>query len=167
MLGKHVIRFASDTVLEPDHVRVEQTEGSELPEAHIGLLRNHHTYSAEVPVTHSLGPKVAAEHPQHNIYVRVVDISQTKEIQDGSSADRFSNVVTVQIKTIKDGPIRETIELFSEEDPSKRKQILVTAKALLTKQGNPLLKSGVHMISHEHQDESDFTEWPGHGRDAD
>ena len=166
--GKHVIRFASDTVLEPDRVHVEQTDGSGPPAAHIGLLRNHHTYRAEIPVAHSLGTKVTAEHPQHNIYVRVVDISQTEEILDDSSAeDKFFSVVTVQIKTIKEGPIQESIELVSEEDVSKRKEIVVTAKALLSNQGNPLLKSGVHMLSHEHQDESDFTEWPGHGRNAD
>ena len=146
---------------------MEQTADSEIPAAHIGLLRNHHTYTAEIPVRHSLGANVTAEHPQHNIYVRVADISQTEEIQDESSPDKFFNVVTVQIKTIKEGPIGETIELVNQDDVGKRKAILVTAKALMSNQGHPLLKSGVHMLSHEHRDESDFTEWPGHGWDAD
>lgn len=75
--------------------------------------------------------------------------------------------MTVYVKTIKDGNIAESIELVSEEDPTQRLSILITAKVLLGNQGNPLLKDGVHVLSHEHQDESDCTEWPGHGKDTD
>ena len=143
---------------------VEAVTPDQLPEAHVGLLRNHHTYSAEIPITHSLGMKVIGQHEQHNIYVTVADVSPTEETQpaDGS----YSNIVTVHIKTIKEGSIQEKIELVSEEDPSKMKVVMVTAKVLLTNQGNPMLKTGVHLLSHQHEDESDFTEWPGHSRDS-
>lgn len=136
-----------------------------VPEAHVGMLRNHHTYKVEIPVTHSLGSLVTAHHPQPNIYVRVVEVSDTQTIKTEDN-ENFSNVVTCQVKTIKEGSIAEKIILTSEEDASKSKEILVTAMVLLTNQGNPLLKTGVHMLSHEHKDESDFTEWPGHGNTA-
>ena len=160
------MKFAVDTVLEPEYVRVEQTDDSQLPVAHVGLLRNHHTYSAEIPITHSLGYKVTAEHPQHNIYVRVVDLTPTEELKMPVNGDRYSNVLTVHVKTIKEGSIQETIEVVSEDDPTQRKVVQVTAKVLLSNQGNPLLKNGVHTISHQHEDDSDFTEWPGHGKNA-
>lgn len=50
--GSHV-KFAVDTNLEPGHIRLEQK--GDITEAHIGLLKNHHTYNAEIPITHSLG----------------------------------------------------------------------------------------------------------------
>ena len=39
------VKFAEGTNLEPDRVRVE-ADGNKyhLPEAHVGMLRNHHTY---------------------------------------------------------------------------------------------------------------------------
>ena len=161
------MKFATGTVLDPEHVHVEESGDDQLPEAHIGLLRNHHTYRAEIPITHSLGTRIIAQHPQFNIYVRVIDVSATEELQlTEGGGNQYSNTVTVSVKTIKEGSIREKIELVSEEDPGKTKEVLVTAKVLLTNQGNPMLKDGVHMLSHEHSDESDFTEWPGHGRDA-
>lgn len=165
--GEHRVKFATGTVLDPEHVHVEEAKGDQqLPEAHIGLLRNHHTYSAEIPIKHSLGTKIIAQNPQFNIYVRVSDISPTEELQPTEDGPRYSNVVTVHVKTIKEGSIHEKIELVSEDDPGKTKEVMVTAKVLLTNQGNPMLKNGVHMLSHQHEDESDFTEWPGHGRDA-
>ena len=162
------MKFATGTVLEPEHVHVvEAAAPNQLPEAHIGLLRNHHTYSAEIPVTHSLGMKVIAQHEQHNIYVTVADVSATEETQPAEGGiESYSNTVTVHIKTIKEGSIEEKIELVSEEDPSQTKVVMVTAKVLLSNQGNPMLKTGVHLISHQHEDESDFTEWPGHSRDS-
>ena len=80
------------------------------------------------------------------------------------NGDEFLTTVVVQVRTIKEGKFRENIELISREDESKKKVILTKATVILTKQGNPLLKTGVHVLSHEHTDESDFTEWPGHGQ---
>ena len=71
--------------------------------------------------------------------------------------------MTVHVKTIKEGKVAENIELLDETSTNSL-SILVTARVLHTNQGNPLLKDGVHMLSHEHQDESEYTEWPGHGR---
>lgn len=166
MIEKASVRFTSDTHLEPEPVNVVINDRG-IPEAHVGMIRNHHTYKVEIPVTHSLGPLITAHHPQPNIYVRVMEVSNTQTLKTPcENGDRFSNVVTCKVKTIKEGSIAENIILTSEEDPSKTKEILVSAKVLLTNQGNPLLKTGVHMLSHEHTDESDFTEWPGHGHDA-
>ena len=113
------------------------------------------------------GCDVIAQHPQHNIYIRVADVSETVLLEQGTDRGQFLTTVTVYVKTIKDGNIAESIELVSEEDPTQRMSILITAKVLLGNQGNPLLKDGVHVLSHEHQDESDCTEWPGHGKDTD
>ena len=71
--------------------------------------------------------------------------------------------MTVHVKTLKEGGIAETIELVQEEDSATSLAVLVTAKILHTSQGNPLLKDGVHVISHEYHDDSEHTEWPGHG----
>ena len=152
------VRFASNTQLDPEPIHVSLNTDAIL-EAHIGMLRNHHTYRVEIPRTHTLGSQITAHHPQPNIYVRVLDVSETQTGADG----QFTNVVTCQVRTIKDGNISETIILTSEEDEAKSETILVTAKILHTNQGNPMLKTGVHVLSHEHTEESDFTEWPGHG----
>ncbi len=155
----HIVRFASNTQLEPDPLHIVTNENGVL-EAHVGMLRNHHTYRIEIPRTHTFGPQITAHHPQPNIYVRVSDVSPTQTEADG----RFSNVITCHVKTIKEGNIAETITINSEGDASKCEEILVTATVLLTNQGNPMLKTGVHMLSHQHSEESDFTEWPGHGK---
>ena len=81
------------------------------------------------------------------------------------NGDEYLTVVTVHVRTIKEGKFRENIEIVSGEDESRTKVILTKATVILSKQGNPLLKTGVHVLSHEHTDESDFTEWPGHGHD--
>lgn len=156
------MRFSSDTHLDPEPLSAAVNQEG-VTEAHIGMLRNHHTYRAEILVTHSLDSLVTAHHPQPNIYVRVMDVSDTKTLS--GDGEEFSNMVTCKVKTIKEGSIAEHIILTSERESSKTKVILVTAKVLSTNQGNPLLKTGVHMLSHEHRDESDFTEWPGHGQD--
>lgn len=38
-------------------------------------------------------------------------------------------------------------------------QVLVTAQVIESSKGHPLLKDGIHVVSHEVEDES---EWPGH-----
>lgn len=146
---------------------MEQTDGTaDLPEAHIGMLRNHHTYSADIPVTHTLGADVVATHPQHNIYFRVLSLSPTTKLEQATpNGDGYSNTLTVEVKTVREGRIAESVELISEVDDTSTKVIRLSATVLLSNQGNPLLKDGVHMVSHEHQDESDFTEWPGHGKE--
>ncbi len=156
----HVVRFASNTQLEPDPLHVLPNADGVL-EAHVGMLRNHHTYRIEIPRTHSLGPQITVHHPQPNIYVRVLDVLPTQNETDG----RFTNVVSCQVKTIKEGSIAEKIVFSSDQDESRCEDVLVTAMVLGTNQGNPMLKTGVHVISHEHSEESDFTEWPGHGKE--
>ena len=48
------VQFAVDTNLDTGLIQLERREGG-IVEAHIGMIKNHHTYSAEIPVTHSLG----------------------------------------------------------------------------------------------------------------
>ena len=110
----------------------------------------------------STGGNITAQHPQHNLYVRVESVGQTTTIRD--EGERYKTPVTVHVKTIKEGSIAENIELVLEEDSTTSMTVIVTAKVLHSNQGNPLLKDGVRMLSHEHQDESEYTEWPGHGR---
>jgi hypothetical protein len=143
-------------------IQLEPREGGVL-EAHIGMLKSHHTYSAEIPVAHSLGTSITAQHPQHNIYVRVKSVGETATVRE--TGNRYKTPVTVHVKTIKEGNIAERIELVLEEDSATSLSLLVTAKVLHTHQGNPLLKDGVHVVSHEHGEDSENTEWPGHWRD--
>lgn len=158
----HVVRFASSTLLEPEPLHVAINDQGIL-EAHIGMLRSHHTYRIEIPRTHTLGPQITASHPQANIYVQVTDVSDTKNEPDGN----FTNVITCQVKTIKDGSIAENIIISAENDDTKREEVLVTAKVLDITQGNPVLKTGVHVVSHELTEETMETEWPDHGKSGD
>ena len=48
------VQFAVDTNLDTGLIQLEPMEGG-MMEAHIGMLKSHHTYSAAIPVTHSLG----------------------------------------------------------------------------------------------------------------
>ena len=48
------VQFAVDTNLDTGLIQLEPLEGGAV-EAHIGMLKNHHTYSADIPITHSLG----------------------------------------------------------------------------------------------------------------
>ena len=59
------VHFSEDTHLDPDVVHVEN-QGSKyhLPEAHIGMLRNHHTYHAGI-VSVTLG---ASSYNSHCIF---------------------------------------------------------------------------------------------------
>lgn len=129
----------------------------------MGLLRNHHTYAADIPVPHNLGPSVDARHGQANIHFTVVAPPETAELPAGSDGGyKYLSTVKIKVKTIKEGDLAERIELFVGEDGKESMmEVLLTAKVLKTSQGNPLLKEGVHMVSHQHTDESDFTEWPG------
>lgn len=162
----HHVRFASGTHLEPEPIQLLKSEDPSIPpEAHVGILRNHHTYSVDIPIPHSLGSEVSARHAETNIHFKVVAVPETAaspiEREDGC---KYISIIKLNVKTIKDGSIEEKVELFVEGGGSM--QILVTAKVLKNNQGNPVLKEGVHMISHEHTDDSDFTEWPGHSKSS-
>ena len=79
----HRVTFASGTVLDPEPVHLDPEPDDDmcgLPEAHIGLLLNHHTYKADIPVKHSLGLDVTAENPTYNLYIRVMALSETQEM---------------------------------------------------------------------------------------
>ena len=95
--------------------------------------------------------------------MRVKAVGETTTVRE--TGNRYKTLVTVHVKTIKEGNIAEKIELVLEEDSATCLSVLVTAKVLHTHQGNPLLKDGVHVVSHEHSEDSENTEWPGYGRD--
>lgn len=113
------------------------------------------------------GTNVSAQHPQANLYVRVEEVQQTTELDKSQQAngEPYKTMVMVHVKTLKEGGIAEDIELVSNDDSTQKMSVRVTAKVLHGNQGNPLLKDGVHMISHEDHDESEWTEWPGHTND--
>lgn len=158
------MRFAQDTVLEPEHVQVKAADGkSPNPEAHIGLLSIHHTYHAEIPVVHSLSSKVTAQTPEGNVSIKVLGISPTEKIKIAKptkGGGKYSNIVTVEVKTTQDGPLQEKIYVLKEGSPKHMFEVLITAKVLQSHQGNPLLKDGVRMISRD-RDDDDVPEWPG------
>ena len=160
----HHVKFATGTQLDPEPIRfLKPSDPSQPPEAHVGLLRNHHTYAADVPIPHNLGPEVDACHGQANIHFTVVAPPETVEAGDQVES-KYISTVKVRVKTIKEGDIAEKIELRTSGDGKGTMTVLLTAKVLKTSQGNPLLKESVHVVSHQHTDESDFTEWPGFSR---
>lgn len=77
----------------------------------------------------------------------------------GDCDPKYISIVKIKVKTTKEGSISEKIEIHEGERMAM--EVLVTAKVIKTNQGNPVLKNGIHMISHEHTDDSEFTEWPG------
>ena len=154
------VRFSKDVNLEPEkvHVEPEGPNPARLPEAHVGLLIVHHGYEVTFPVDHSFGKNVVIEHPQHNICVTTVSVSEAATTEDG----KFKHVIKILVKTLKDGHLEEKIRLMSEEDESKGMDILVTATIIAAGKGIPLLKDGVRVVSHEHAEESDLSDWHGH-----
>lgn len=162
------VRFASGTQLDPEPIRVVKVEDPALPpEAHVGILRNHHTYSVDVPVPHSLGPDVSARHAHANISFTVLAPPTTVEA-NGEDGFKYVSLVKLQAKTVKEGSVAEKIEVFVDGEGSMEvlsMEVQLTAKVIKACQGNPLLKDGVHVVSHEHTDESEYTEWPGFSRE--
>ena len=158
-LADHHVKFSNDTHLDPDPVHVSEIEG--LFEAHVGMLCNHHTYRVDIPVSHSLGISISASHAPHNIHVTIMEVPETKP-QGEEGGSKYVSFLKIQIKTVREGDISEKIRIYNDEDvDGGGMEIVVTAKVLKSSQGNPLLKTGIHLLSHEHSEESDFTEWPG------
>ena len=157
------VRFASDTHLDPEPIRLtgpsDKTGG--LPEVHVGILRNNYTYSIDLIVPHSLGAEISACHAQTNICFTVTEPPTTVERE--SDGGKYASTIKLQAKTVKNGDVAEKMTLFvgEEGNPSDAMTLLLTAKVIKSSQGNPYLKEGVHVISHQHRDDSDFTEWPG------
>jgi preprotein translocase subunit SecB len=161
------VRFVSGTQLEPNPIHLVRAEDpTQPPEAHVGLLRTHHTYSLDIPIPHSLGPEVSARHAQTNICFTVVEPPVT--VESGTGTEKYQSTIKLQVKTVKEGSIAEKIEIFAggADGEGGCMEVLLTAKVIKKNQGTPLLKDGIHIISHEHSDESDFTEWQGFSKDA-
>lgn len=170
LYSDHHVKFASGTHLDPEPIRVVDSEDpSLLPEAHVGILRNHHTYSADIPIPHSLGLQVSARHGQSNIHFTVMEVPKTVELESRPEEDgyKFISTVKVRAKAFMEGNLSERIEVYEDDvDGGGSRVVLLTAKVLKASQGNPLLRDGVHLLSHEHTDDSDFTEWPGFSKDG-
>ena len=126
-------------------------------------------------VSHDLGSDVVLDQPNYNQYVRFLEVGETVRVSE-SGRGQYTTNVKVELKTVKEGRIREKIFVTAganEKDKIEvsefilkthiahfnHPQVLVTAQVLESTQGNPLLKTGVKMVSHEVEDESD---WPGH-----
>ena len=151
----HRVRFATDTHLDPDPIHLLRSDDPTIPpEAHVGLLSNHHTYSVDIPVPHSLGPVVSARHAKTNTHFTVTEPPETIERQDGEC--KYVSTIKLQAKTTQEGSIAEKMEVFVGDVSM---EILLTAKVVETTQGTPLLKKGVRVVAHEHTAK---TEWPGH-----
>ena len=93
-----------------------------LPEAHVGILRNHHTYHVDVLVTHDLGPEIELDQPNYNLYVRHLEVGETERVSE-SGRGQFNSVVKVEVKTVKEGRIREKIFLNSATDSDKKLEV--------------------------------------------
>lgn len=115
------VSFAEGTTLEPDHVHVVSSTYHN-PEAHIGMLRNHHTYQVDIPVTHQLGKNVTLDQPNYNLYVRCLGVGDTTEVVNGASTD-YKTMVTIEVKTIKDGRIREKVFLVDVNNSEKKMEV--------------------------------------------
>ena len=103
-----------------------------------------------------------------------MEVGETVRVSE-SGRGQYTTNIKVEVKTVKEGRIREKIFVTSADEKDKIEvsghslnklissfqflQVLVTAQVLESTQGNPLLKTGVKMVSHEVEDESD---WPGH-----
>ena len=108
---------------------------------------------------------MSASHTHHNIHVTIMDVLHTSK--QGESDPKYISTVKVQVKTLEEGSISELIEIFMDERQRQAIEVLVTAKILKINQGNPALKTGIHVVAHEHIDKTGFKEWPGSSVDED
>lgn len=93
-----------------------------LPEAHVGILRNHHTYHVEIPVTHDLGADIVLDQPNYNLYVRLLEVGETSREKE-KGPGQFNSVIKVEVRTMKEGRIREKIFLNSATDADKKMEV--------------------------------------------
>ena len=73
----------------------------------------------EFPVKHSLGQEVTVTEPNYNLYVRTIECGTIAQ-----EDERFVMTIKVQVKTIKEGRIREKILISSVEDNKKQMEVV-------------------------------------------
>ena len=66
---------------------------------------------SDVPITHKLGMDVTIDQPNYNQYIRIIEVLPTEQ-QDEST---FGTMVKLEIKTVKDGRIREKFLLTNQD----------------------------------------------------
>ena len=80
-----------------------------------------YTFSIDVPVRYNLGGEhVTVDQPNYNLYVRVIDTQAPEKMEDGW----YKIIVKIEIKTLKDGRIREKILLTNTEDTQKQMEVI-------------------------------------------
>ena len=73
-------------------------------------------------MTHKLGSNVQVSVPNYNLYVRILEFSPADEEEvDQPGVDKI--MVKVQIKTIKEGRIREKIIVSSLDDEKQQMEV--------------------------------------------
>lgn len=113
------VTFAEGTHLDAERVHaVSDGTAYHLPEAHVGILRNHHTYHVDVLVSHDLGSDVVLDQPNYNQYVRYLEVGETVRVSE-SGRGQFTTNVKVEVKTVKEGRIREKIFVTSADEKDK------------------------------------------------
>lgn len=66
---------------------------------------------SDVPITHKLGMDVTIDQPTYNQYIRILEVLPTEQQEEGT----FHTMVKVEIKTVKDGRIREKFLLTNKD----------------------------------------------------
>lgn len=74
----------------------------------------YNSFRLDIPINHNLGTDVTVTTPNYNLYVRIHEVGTTtaKEGEEGS----FMTPVKLEVKTIKEGRIREKILVTNGED---------------------------------------------------
>ena len=69
-------------------------------------------------VSHDLGSDVSLDQPNYNQYVRYLDVGETVRVSE-SGRGQYTTNIKVEVKTVKEGRIREKIFLNSADEKDK------------------------------------------------
>ena len=88
--------------------------------------------TVEFPIRHSLGKDILISEPNYNLYVRTIEYgtSEPETPADGGGEGKFSVNVKVQVKTIKEGRIREKI-ILSPAGGDEKDQMEVRTRTII------------------------------------
>lgn len=75
----------------------------------------------DFPIHHTLGTDITVSEPNYNLYVRTIECGDS--VPDNDDTSKFTVNVKVQLKTIKEGRIREKLIVSSNSDQKQQMEV--------------------------------------------
>ncbi|XP_076372208.1 adipose-secreted signaling protein-like [Tachypleus tridentatus] len=128
---------------------------------HLGFLQVHHRYEISF-VFHSketAGPLAVRNQNPPNLNLRVTDLSPVEGIHRGPE---IPYRITIELFAYKEKLLREQIVLEACGNSIFTVTLILHARVLGKGKGTPFLKSGIHCIGQEmEEEESEYSDWQG------